>query len=252
MEAYLGSFTPAARCVWALAALTTFGATEAKAQIAVPSGIYIRGEAGVALHEDVDFNDLHTTAPDCFLCGGPVVAPAGTSGIFGGAVGFRFNENLRTDLSVDYVTSANINGENAGSPPTTVSSKVNSLVVLANVYVDFPEFPSGILGPLIPYIDGGLGLAQNSLGAISGTTGAAGAYTLNGQDRTAFAYALGLGVSYPVAPRFTVDFGYRFLDVGELRSGTSLTQKGTVVQVTGARSNGVMAQTLMAGLRYEL
>ena len=248
----MGYFTPAVRWALALAALAAFGAPDAKAQIAVPAGVYVRGEAGVAFHEDVNFTDLHTTAPDCFLCGGTAATPAGTSGIFGGAVGLRLNEIARADLSVDYMTSATISGENGGTPPTTVSSKFNSLVVLANGYLDFPEFPPGVLGPFTPYVDGGLGFAQNSLGAISGTTGAAGAYTLSGRNQTTFAYALGLGVSYPLAPRFTVDFGYRFFDLGDLETGRSLTQKGATVQVTGARSDGVSVQTVIAGLRYEL
>ena len=248
----MGYFTPAARLALALAALAAFVASGAKAQIAVPSGVYVRGEAGVAFHEDVNFTDLHTTAPDCFLCGGTAAIPAGTSGIFGGAVGLRLNEIARTDLSVDYLTSATINGQNGANPPTTLSSRFNSLVVLANGYLDFPEFPRGVLGPFIPYVGGGLGFAQNSLGAISGTTDAAGTYTLSGRNRTTFAYAFGLGVSYPVAPRFTIDFGYRFFDLGDLETGTSLVQKGATVQVTGARSDGISVQTVIAGLRYEL
>ena len=56
-----------------LALLANFAwpANAANAQVLDPSGIYIRGEAGVAINQNVYFNDFHTSAPNCYLCGGP-------------------------------------------------------------------------------------------------------------------------------------------------------------------------------------
>jgi opacity protein-like surface antigen len=241
-----------ARVVLAPVACFAWSAGPANGQVLAPFDIYVRGEAGVAIHQNVYFNDFHTSAPDCYLCGGPATTSAGTSGIFGGAVGLRFNQIARADVSVDYLTPATLTGENSAMAPATLSTKFDSLVVLANGYLDFPEFPRGVLGPLIPYVDGGIGVARDALGTISGILGSAGAYSLSGRTQTSFAYALGVGLAYPVAPRLTADFGYRFFDLGGLATGTSLTRNGTTVQVTGAHSDGVGIQTVIAGLRYDL
>lgn len=248
----MGIFTAIMRATLALVACFAWPASPASAQALIPSNIYLRGEAGIAINQNVYFNDFHTSAPDCYLCGGPATTSAATSGIFGGAVGLRFNQNARADLSVDYLTSAHLNGQNGATPPDSLSASFDSLVVLANGYLDFPEFPRGALGPLIPYVDGGIGFSRDMLGTISGTLGGTGSYSLSGRTQTNFAYALGVGLAYPVAPRLTIDVGYRFFDLGELATGTSLTQKTMVVQVTGAHSDGVTVQTVIAGIRYEL
>lgn len=244
--------TAMTRVTLALVACCAWAASPADAQLLIPSNIYLRGEAGIAINQNVYFTDFHTSAPDCYLCGGPATTSAATSGIFGGAVGVRFNQNTRADLSVDYLTSAHLTGQNGATPPDTLMANFDSLVVLANGYLDLPEFPRGTLGPLIPYIDGGIGFSRDMLGTVSGTLGGTGAYSLSGRTQTNFAYALGLGLAYPVAPRLTIDVGYRFFDLGGLATGTSLAQKGAVAQVTGARTDGVTVQTVIAGVRYEL
>lgn len=221
----------------------------AKAQIAAPAGTYIRIEAGAAFHQNVTFADTDPGAANCDLCTAQFPSSIADSFLAGGALGYRIRPDIRIDLSIDYLASARVSGHSTAAIPSTGSANLDSLAGLLNGYIDLP--PVSVFGPIQPYVDGGIGVAVNVLGDTTGNSGAVGPFTLSGASRTNFAWALGAGAGYPLTPHLTLDLAYRFLDLGQLRTDSTLTFGGMSVQVTPSRTEGAGVHIVTIGLRYE-
>lgn len=111
----------------------------------------------------------------------------------GGGVGYRFNDNLRADVRVDYA------GEYDVAPGADMS--VSS--VLGNLYLDIPTDTA-----FTPYVGAGVGYGWTSVD--------------NGNDNDGLAYGLMAGVGVDLTDNVAVDLGYRFRDV--MTSGSDPTE----------------------------
>lgn len=231
-------------------ALLSVFAAPAAAQVVLPPGAYIRAEAGMGIHSKQVFVDSNPDAANCDLCNSNFPVTIDDSAVLGGNLGTRFTENLRADIGIDYLTSANVKGFNGLDPSNTGSTKLDSFVVLFNGYVDFPELPGGIFGPFIPYVTAGLGVAHNDLARTTGVAPPAGAFSLSGAGRTNFAYAVGAGLSYPLTPLLTADVQYRYLDLGSLSTGNTLMIGGAQAQVTASRTGSLAVHAITIGIRF--
>ncbi|WP_094509213.1 outer membrane beta-barrel protein [Brucella thiophenivorans] len=191
-------------------------------------------------------------------------------------VGYRINEMLRSDLSLDYLR-AGINGRTA-CPSYIKSSKgfnpvednchyednssANIWTAMANAYVDLPKINKAIT----PYLGAGIGAAYvkydtwNTAEICNGCT-----YTSEkpGLDSWRFAMGLMAGLSYDLNDQFKLDLGYRYLRVnGGNAYGYDAADRSSVPfndGVTGpgasgaqAKDNGFNLHTVRVGLRYEI
>lgn len=102
----------------------------------------------------------------------------------GGGVGYRFNDNLRTDLRVDY----------AGPYSVGPGADMHLTTVLGNLYYDIPTNTA-----VTPYLGAGAGYGW---GTVSGG---------NNKDGAAFALMAGVGVD--LTDNMALDVGYRFREV---------------------------------------
>jgi len=232
----------------AMPALVLFAAPAA-AQVVLPPGGYIRAEAGMGIHAKQVFVDSEPDAANCDLCNSNFPVTIEDSAVVGGNLGMRYTENLRADIGIDYLTSSTVKGYNSLELPSSGSAKLDSFVALLNGYVDFPELPGGLVGPFVPYVTVGLGLAHHDLGRLAGTA-PGGAFSISGANRTNFAYAVGAGLSYPLSPLLTADVQYRYLDLGSLNTGTALTEGGPPVQVTAAKTGSIAVHAVTIGIRF--
>jgi len=223
----------------------------AAAQVVLPPGGYIRAEAGMGIHTRQVFVDSSPDAANCNLCNSNFPVTIDDSAVLGGNLGMRFTENLRADIGIDYLTTSTVKGYNSLETPSSGSASLDSFVALFNGYVDFPELPGGLVGPFIPYVTAGLGIAHNDLGRITGAT-PGGAFSLSGASRTNFAYALGAGLSYPLTPLLIADLQYRYLDLGSLTTGGSLTAGGAQQQVTASHTGSLAVHAITIGIRFGL
>jgi opacity protein-like surface antigen len=236
--------------VVAMPALVLFAAPAA-AQVVLPPGGYIRAEAGMGIHAKQVFVDSEPDAANCDLCSSNFPVTIEDSAVVGGNLGMRYTENLRADIGIDYLTSSTVKGYNSLELPSSGSAKLDSFVALLNGYVDFPELPDGLVGPFIPYVTVGLGIAHNSLGSTTGSVPGA-AFSLSGAGRTNFAYAVGAGLSYPLTPLLTADIQYRYMDLGSLSTGHELTVGGTRQQVTASNTGSLAVHAITIGIRFGL
>jgi len=102
----------------------------------------------------------------------------------GGGAGYRFNDNLRTDLRVDY----------SGKYSIAPGSDMSLTTVLGNMYFDIPTGTA-----FTPYLGAGAGYGWGSV--------------KNGSDKNGFTYALMAGATVDLTQNVALDVGYRFREV---------------------------------------
>jgi len=209
------------------------------------SGLYVRGDLGGAFGAGTTFKDSNPTAANCILCTTTLPTSTGNSVMFGGGVGYRFTPVLRADLTLDYMPQFNAHGTNStGSASVTF----NTFVGLVNGYVDLNGLMPTAFGPFQPYLTAGIGMSRNSMGTAAGRAfGVSG--TQSGATNTDLAWAIGAGVAYPINQNLTFDVGYKYLDLGELHTGTTNTAAGVTTTSTVQKAN-LQAHTVTAGLRW--
>ena len=114
--------------------------------------------------------------------------------------------------------------------PTTLQKiKIKSKRLMINGYYDLPQIDldevplaSQVLDFLsvkkvaAVYVSGGIGVGFNNTDATQGATS-----EFNDETSTDFAWSLGTGMSGNVSDNWTMDFGYRYVDLGEADTGVS-------------------------------
>ena len=141
---------------------------------------------------------------------------------------------MRTDWTIDYASPANYTG--TAVAPNDVRAKIQSLNFLFNGYLDL-----GTWHRLTPYIGGGAGAA---LVRVSDYQSAVTPPLTGNGDHSEwnFAYAGMAGVAWAVAPNLMIDFGYRYLNVGDAH---------TARDASGAMTfKSVAAHEARIGLRW--
>lgn len=100
---------------------------------------------------------------------------------------------------------------------------------------------------IYPFIEGGVGAAQNTLKyrdkADAGTGGQG--FSTNPETHFAFAYALGAGISAPVADHFAVSLRYLYTNLGN-----GLTSQAATLPLQAPLSVKLSTQAWLLGLTY--
>ncbi len=153
------------------AMLIAAGAAARAADADVPAdtyeamGFYLRGDLGWSFLDWADGDEDSALA-------------------VGGGVGYRFNDNLRTDLRLDW----------AGDYEVAPGADLSVTTVLGNLYFDMANDTM-----FTPYLGAGAGYGWTS--------------NSGGDDDDGAAFALMAGVGIDMTENITLDLGYRFRDV---------------------------------------
>lgn len=207
-------------------------------------GWYLRGDVGVGV--EAGSLDLRND-PDPLFSGNPAGLPYSSAatqafnnttvsaqGEFDVGVGYKFNQWLRGDLTVEYRGGSSLQSLytiNDPTPPTTQYSdfyraNVSSVIGLANIYADI-----GTWYGVTPFVGGGIGIAHNMIDGWTdqgfgyyngGNTflGSAGGYFSNGSQNN-FAWALMTGLDFDVTQNLKLELSYRYLNYGKITTGGS-------------------------------
>lgn len=193
----------------------------------IGSGWYLRGDIGVGL-QSVDKYEQSDVA----AFGGSFFGKTEETAFFGGVgAGYRFNNWFRVDGTLEYRGGASVGVSDSiynpfagGTQTNTYKGNLSSMVALFNAYVDL-----GTWNCLTPYLGAGIGVARNEIsgltdqgivfanqpfGPVSPTLGTAGS-----GDETGLAWALMAGLGYEVNKNLTLEVGYRYLNLGDAKSG---------------------------------
>jgi len=180
-----------------------------------PSGWYLRGDIG------------GSWARTSGIAVGPAVIDdtgrTANSSVNAG-VGFGIKSRwLRADVTVDHTFASRFSGSVFSTDD--LSAKVAATSALFNGYVDL-----GTWYGLTPYIGAGVGAAfarvsdfQRPLVPFAGAS----AHT-----QTNFAYALMGGVAWAVAPNLQLDIGYRYLNIGDVKTASDALGDLTIRNVS--------------------
>ena len=216
--------------------------------------MYLRIDAGYAWSRDAEIRDNGQWV----ICANlPCDAPSslndvGGSLVIGAGVGYRVAPNIRTELALAYRGGFELDEPDSGVPPTTFKSEIRSWNAMLNGYYDFE-----LGGPWKPYVTAGIGVARNEVKTINATNPAAATqpalfsnFQLVGETETSFAWQIGFGVGYAVKPGMTLEFGYRYVDLGDLKipAQTVIFNPGPV-EYAGAKGE-LKSHELTIGFRF--
>ena len=146
----------------------------------------------------------------------------GNSTVLDLGVGYRWNEWLRSELSIAYRPGFEFDGtSNFNQISTdfrqTVAADLNSLSGLLITLVE----PLTLMGcktwPLEPIITAGMGFARNSIDSMVYTFPSTTTITPSGRHFD-FAWTVGAGLSYVLSANINVELLYRYVHLGEVRT----------------------------------
>ncbi|MFT7576198.1 MAG: opacity protein-like surface antigen [Alphaproteobacteria bacterium] len=186
------------------------------------SRCYIRGDVGYSVSggpsAEMDSPNYATVDMSNMDMGNAWMGEIG-AGCGSGSRGFR------ADLTLGYRGERDIDGNKpaVATPapvsgvhfPATLSSKVSTLTAMANFYYDF-----GKVRGFVPYVGAGIGVARHKLSSVSfdfaGFAATNPVETIGGSTQTNFAWSLMAGAAYQISDRAVLDFGYRYIDMGDV------------------------------------
>ena len=205
-------------------------------------GWYLRGAIGITNQQVKSFENVSfATAPGFRF----LDEPAFDSGLMVGlGVGYQYNDWLRFDITGEYRGKTRFTGLDRYTTGTNdYTGSKSEWLFLANAYVDL-----GTWWCITPFIGAGVGLANITISNFrdnnilnSGGGGGApppphqkknGAVEPGGgpaphDTKNNFAWALHAGLAYNVSKNFTVEFAYRYLNLGDAQSGDLVNLDGS-------------------------
>jgi opacity protein-like surface antigen len=220
---------------------------------------YVRGDIGYAMHADPDITESGLYDLDS--------ASMDDTWTVGLGIGRYFTSNIRGDITWDHRFETDVTGRTSEAPfPGGRRFGLSSDVLLANLYYDFKRGSH-----VTPYIGAGIGAVRHSSSTgvvIPDPCGCSG--DILEKDRWNFAAALMAGITIDFGGRTTyggsikdapvvetrnrwhLDAGYRFLYLGEARSGDIVANPGPGPTIAGDKVKDITAHELRLGLRYDI
>jgi opacity protein-like surface antigen len=181
-----------------------------------------------------------------------------STALFGMGVGVETNHWLRLDVTGEYrgkqLFVAQDSYNNGGACPgigcgtNEFTADLESWLGLVNAYVDL-----GTWRGITPYVGGGIGVGAITVMGFKDVNVPQNSVFYGDKDKTTtnFAWALYAGLSYDVTPQFTLDLGYRYTDLGSVKTGTASNYLGTDTY-EGLEIRDIVSHDLLFSARYRL
>lgn len=182
-----------------------------------------------------------------------------STALFGFGIGVEANRWLRFDITGEYRGKqhfvAHDSYDNGGGCPgpgcgtNDYSANLKSWLGLANAYIDL-----GTWRGITPYVGGGVGMASIEVMGFKDINPVQGAMFIADSNKTTtnFAWALYAGLAMDVTPQWTLDFGYRYTDLGSVKTGTVSDAIGVSPSYSGMEIRDIVSHDLLFTARYRL
>jgi opacity protein-like surface antigen len=217
------------------------------------SGWYLRGDIGMSNQRVGSlFNALYLT-PGTTVTN--LAKSFDSAPIFGLGVGYRYNSWLRFDVTGEYRGKAAFRGLDTYTPEPASGTGIgvddyygskHEWVALANVYFDL-----GTWYGISPFVGAGIGTAYNVISNFRDVNVAtAGLAYAESAGKWNLAWAVHAGLAYQVSPALTVELAYRYLDVGDARSGDLVTYNGVNSIVNPMEFRNITSHDIKLGVRW--
>lgn len=216
---------------------------------------YFRGDVGYSAANDGDIRWPVTSYPGgtpTYL--GDTVSNQSFDDTWFGEIGVGCgsgSRGLRADFTFGYRGKRNITGEPLPyvpptPPPGTIDdplhTSLTSYTAMVNIYGDLGRY-----GNFVPYVGVGLGVAYHKMDGVYFTGNPGLVNTIEGNSDVTFAWALMAGFGYQISDRMILDVGYRYMDLGDAKSGR-VDSAGFVNPPV--RIEDMTAHEFKVGLRY--
>ncbi len=171
--------------------------------------------------------------------------------LFGLGVGYKYNNWLRFDLTGEYRGETGFHGMDVyGGPPATntnlYTAKKAEWLFLANAYLDL-----GTWKAVTPFVGAGIGTSRVSIHSFRDVdpTIPSVAYA-NTDSQWNFAWALHAGMAYDVTQNFAIELAYRYLHLGDGRSGDIIAFNGNNPNYNPMLFKGITSHDVKLGARW--
>jgi len=216
------------------------------------AGWYLRGNIGMSNQSVKSLDNVvapGTTVTTTFL-------DFDAAPFFGLGAGYQFNW-FRLDFTGEFRGKANFHGQQTATfgaiiLPDDYKASKSEWLFLANAYLDL-----GTWWCITPFIGAGIGTSRNTISNFVdiGATqvGATILSTTFGETASKwnFAWAAHAGLAYKVTPGFTVELAYRYVHLGDAKTGPTNSFDGTtVVNGTPFIFKNLNSHDLMLGVRW--
>jgi opacity protein-like surface antigen len=237
-------------------------APPAYAPVAEFGGWYLRGDIGFSNQNVNKVVDTNSAAYNNVAVA--QTRSFGSAGIYGGGVGYQFNNWFRADVTGQYRGKSNFSGIDVvtGTGPFTgfvgtdvYTATKSEILFLANGYIDL-----GTWWCLTPFVGAGVGTARVSISNFTDTgdfiNGGVQAHSLNyaaSGSKWNFAWAAHAGLAYRVSPGLTLELAYSYVDMGSGITGATYSFD-QVTNTTHAPFSfrSITSNDVKLGLRWNL
>ena len=226
--------------VSAVALLTTAAYAEVPAT-QNDSGAYVVINGGLSKSSKAKFNDSVNNFSSSLK--------SKNKAVFGAGVGFRFNDNFRTDLvlnfrnfGADKVSNNFTNATTGATSSYNLNSKFKTVNPMLTAYYDIAD-----LGMFTPYVGAGVGLsfynAKTTLQLDNHAPTTAVAVSDKRKNKKAtFTYQATVGTAVNFSDNVALDVAYKYVNAGKYHV--------TVSALKGSYKKNLRAHEVTAGLRF--
>lgn len=169
------------------------------------------------------------------------------------AIGYDFNPRfdvpIRAELEYAVRSQSKVSwsGDSLGDTDST-KMKFDVQTLFVNLYYDIKTSTA-----FTPYFGAGLGMAFIKGKSDLSINYGPGAPTFSGsasKSQTNFAWNVGAGVAYAITDNWDLDLGYRYVDMGEVKTGGITYQDSFGSSETYTGKADLRAHEVMLGIRY--
>ena len=241
--------------------------------VEVGSGWYLRGDVGYTVDTKIGQVDYRTFDGISYGSGSFDSQELDDNFTFGGGVGYRYNDWIRGDVTLDGFRS-DFGGTTSSAGPCLPTvpfvgtscrsedgSEVSVLSLMANGYIDLGTYVG-----VTPYVGAGAGYSYVScdglnsqsfcvdgVGVCPAPGGAVTSEQHGGGHDWRFTYALMAGFAYDISQNFKLDLGYKYRRI----NGGDMFGWDAASAALGAGGNqgthgDIDSHEFKVGLRYEL
>jgi opacity protein-like surface antigen len=171
--------------------------------------------------------------------------------LFGLGIGYRHNSWFRWDIAGEYRGETGFHGMDitgGGTGSNDYSAKKSEWLLMWNAYLDLGTWKN-----ITPFIGAGIGASRISIHSFRDrnlvTSGLAYADTASKWN---FAWALHAGLAYDVTPNFTIELAYRYIDLGDGRSGDIIPYTGVNAVNNPMHFKNITSHDVKLGMRWAL
>lgn len=189
----------------------------------------------------------------------------GTSGDYGAFVGYQLNPNVGLQLTFDHRNSFSwtvpVNAA-ASFPDEPFEEYSLHDIEISTLFADLKLAPSVCWNGFVPFVKAGIGWSRNKSGELRDVNIPNGFFNTEvsfdthvaSNTENDFAWNAGVGVDYYFNRCISATFAYRFVDVGELKTGTRsidpIADPGGVDNNVPFKSEHIFLSEFVAAVTY--